>query len=132
MGTGELAEVIARVKDVLSTLVDGAHGSADDRFGRAFLAGCAAVERVEACADRGDLRAQVDTLAELLRESDAKLEQTQAEHAFYRQEMRKYAAEAKEAQAALLSQQQATDEAMRRAEEARRELADIRSELLLP
>ncbi len=37
-----------------------------------------------------------------------------------------------EARAALTSQQQATDEAMRRAEEARRELASIRSELLLP
>lgn len=36
------------------------------------------------------------------------------------------------ARAALTSQQQATEEAMRRAEEARRELASIRSELLLP
>lgn len=35
-------------------------------------------------------------------------------------------------QAALTSQQQATEEAMRRAEEARREMAAIRSELLLP
>ncbi len=92
--------------------------------------------------ERDEISAHFDALKEVEgermqaeRERDearAALEQAQAEQAFCRGQMRKYAAEAKEAQAALLSQQQATDEAMRRAEEARRELAAIRSELLLP
>lgn len=94
-------------------------------------------------------------------EARATLEQCQAEHGFFREHMRKYAAEAKEAQAALemeqsssktlrwmldgaqqadaaakvvfaelqaaiLSQQQATQEAMRRAEETRRELVEMK------
>jgi hypothetical protein len=95
-----------------------------------------------------EVRAKRDELERERDEARAALEQESTERAFFQAEMRRYAEELKEAQAALAaarkgeqdaaarvvelqaaltSQQQATDEAMRRAEEARRELAAVQS-----